>query len=222
MPHYTRWLSKQTWWKEYCIFKNIFHYYHIFPSSIQSTISNQQTWQIWGNGVSWLSGCSPVNYQSRVKTTTNWQMKIIKIKTRVEFKCGDTYHRRFFLCSSNFNSLWPDDAMDPVQYWFRLCLNTLRPGQNYRHFANDIFKCIFLNGNVWISLKISLKFVPEVRISNIPALVQKMAWRRQGDKPSSEPVMVSLLTRIYASLGLDELIEVYSTPIVSGDYTDLL
>ena len=26
--------------------------------------------------------------------------------------------------------------------------------------AVDIFKCIFLNENVWISIKISLKFVP--------------------------------------------------------------
>ena len=182
MPHYTRWLSKQTWWKEYCIFKNIFHYYHIFLSSIQSTFSTQQTWQIWGNDVSWLSGYSLVIYQSRVKLKTKWQMKIIKIKTRVEFKCGDAYHRRFFFqYKSNFNPLWPDDTMDPVQYWFRLCLNTLGPRQNYRHFANDIFKCIFLNENVWISLKISLKFFPNVLISNIPAWVQIMAWHRHGD-----------------------------------------
>ena len=74
--------------------------------------------------------------------------------------------------------------------------NTLRPRQNGRYFADDIFKCIFLNENAWISLKISLKFVPKVRISNIPALVQIMAWRRPGDKPLSEPVMVSLLTHI--------------------------
>ena len=31
-----------------------------------------------------------------------------------------------------------------------------------RHFADDIFKCIFLNEKVCISLKISLKFVPKV------------------------------------------------------------
>ena len=55
--------------------------------------------------------------------------------------------------------------------------------------ADDIFKCIFLNENVWISLKISLKFAPEVRIDNIPALVQIMAWRRIGDKPLSEPIL---------------------------------
>ena len=57
-------------------------------------------------------------------------------------------------------------------------------------------KSIFLNENARTSLKISLKFVPKVRINNIPALVQIMAWRRPGDKPLSEPMMVSLRTHI--------------------------
>ena len=75
-------------------------------------------------------------------------------------------------------------------------LNTLRPRQNGRRFADDTFKRIFLNENVRISIKISLKFVPYGPMNNIPALVQIMAWRRSGDKPLSEPMMVSLLTRI--------------------------
>ena len=75
-------------------------------------------------------------------------------------------------------------------------VNTLRPRQNGRNFADDIFKCIFLNENVWISIKISLKFVPKGPINNIPALVQIMAWRRPGDKPLSQPMLVSLPTHI--------------------------
>ena len=67
-------------------------------------------------------------------------------------------------------------------------VNTLRPRHNGRHFADDIFKCIFLNENAWISLKISLKFVPRVQINNNPAMVQKMAWRQTGNKPLSEPM----------------------------------
>ena len=74
--------------------------------------------------------------------------------------------------------------------------NTLRPRQNGRHFPDDIFIYIFLNENVWISIKISLKFVPKGPINKIPALVQIMAWRRPGDKPLSEPVVVSSLTHI--------------------------
>ena len=132
------------------------------------------------------------------------------------------------------------------------CINALRPRQNRRHFADDIFKCISVNENVWIPIKISEiaggirltslywtadlpassnssllktltqwgpekiaaifqtifsnvfssmkmyspKFVSEVRINNIPALVQIMASRRPGDKPLSEPMTVSLLTLI--------------------------
>ena len=38
--------------------------------------------------------------------------------------------------------------------------------------------------------------VLKVRMNNIPALVQIMAWRRPGDKPLSGPMMVSLLTYI--------------------------
>ena len=75
-------------------------------------------------------------------------------------------------------------------------LNTLRPRQNGRHFADDMFKWIFLNENVWITIEISLKFVPKGSINNNPALFQIMAWRRPGDKPLSEPMMVSLVTHI--------------------------
>ena len=77
-----------------------------------------------------------------------------------------------------------------------LYINSLRPRQNGRHFADDVFKCIFLNENVWILLKISRKFVPKGPINNIPSLVQIMAWRRPGDKPLSESMMDSLLTHI--------------------------
>ena len=65
-----------------------------------------------------------------------------------------------------------------------------------RHFADDTFDCFFVNENVRISIKFSLKFVPKGPINNIPALVQIMAWRRSGDKPLYEPMMVSLLTHI--------------------------
>ena len=68
--------------------------------------------------------------------------------------------------------------------------NSLRSRQNRRHFADDVFKCNFLNENVWIPIKNSLKFVPRGPFNNIPALVQIMAWRRTGDKPLSEPMMI--------------------------------
>ena len=99
------------------------------------------------------------------------------------------------------------DNLNPI--WVRLlgrsqlsnpsdlpCFNTLRPRQDGRHFADDVLKCIFMNENVWISLKIPLKFVPRGPINNIPALVQIMAWRRPGDRPLSEPMLVFVPTHI--------------------------
>ena len=52
-------------------------------------------------------------------------------------------------------------------------LKTLRPRQNGRHFADNIFKCIFLNANYCIIL---LKCFSKCPIDNKSALVQVMAW----------------------------------------------
>ena len=86
-----------------------------------------------------------------------------------------------------------------ILWCFESFFNTLRPRQNGRQFTDGIFKYIFLNENVWIPIKISLKFVPKGPINNIPSLVQIMVWRRPGAKPFSEPMMVSLLTHICVS-----------------------
>ena len=64
------------------------------------------------------------------------------------------------------------------------------PGQNGRHFADDIFRCHFVNEKLCILIKISLKFVPKGPTDNYPALVQIMAWRRIGDTPLSEPILI--------------------------------
>ena len=92
--------------------------------------------------------------------------------------------------------MWPltsnKTGLMPVPF----TLNTWWPKQNGLHFTDDTFKRIFLNENVRISIKISLKFVSKGPINNIPALVQIMAWRRPGDKPLSETILASLLMHI--------------------------
>ena len=133
---------------------------------------------------------------------------------RLNKRLSKQSRRRWFETPSR--SLWPhcnDWQIVNLQFHTMFCLwwrgmphpyapsgdraiNTLRPRQNGRHFPDDIFKCIFFNENVWIAIKISLKFVPKGPINNIPALVQIMAWRRPDDKPLSEPMMVSLPTHI--------------------------
>ena len=71
-------------------------------------------------------------------------------------------------------------------------INTFSQRQNGRNFADDIFKCIFLNENVWFPINISLKFVAKCLIDNFSALVQIIAWCRPVDTPLSETMIVSL------------------------------
>ena len=80
-------------------------------------------------------------------------------------------------------------------WWTFEGINTMRLRQHGHHIPDDILKQIFINENIWISIEISLKFVPMYPINNIPALVQIMVWRRPV-KPSSEPMMVILLMHI--------------------------
>ena len=71
----------------------------------------------------------------------------------------------------------------------RRTFNSSLPGQNGRHFADDIFKCIFLNEKLCILTRTSPKFVPEGPVDNTSASVHVMAWRRTGDKPLHEPML---------------------------------
>ena len=82
-------------------------------------------------------------------------------------------------------------------------LNTLRPRKDGRHFPDDIFKCIFVNEMVWITIYILLKLFPKGPTNNIPALVQIMAWRRPGTSHYLNQWWLSYW-RIYASLSLNE------------------
>ena len=58
--------------------------------------------------------------------------------------------------------------------------------------ADDIFKSIF-NESVWISITISLKFVPQGPIDYKSALVQVMAWHRTGEKPLPESMLTEFI-----------------------------
>ena len=99
---------------------------------------------------------------------------------------------------------WAHTYTDPCLYallsslhcCFEYFVNTLRPRQNGRHFPDNIFKWIFFNENLLISIKISLTFVPKGSIKNISALVQIMALHQSGDKPLSKTMMVILLMHI--------------------------
>ena len=81
-----------------------------------------------------------------------------------------------------------ESTMVQIAAW----VNTMRLKQYGRHFPDSIFKCIFFNENVSLSIKFSLTFVPKIWINNTPTLVQIMTWCWPGDKPLFEPMMASL------------------------------
>ena len=120
-----------------------------------------------------------------MKIKPRWHTCIVFLPPRCSFT---SFHWRYTQCKGLRYTASPRITV--------LFVNTLRPRRNEQYFADDIFKRIFFNENVWISIEISLKFVHKGPINNIPALVQIMAWRRSGDKSLSEPMMVSLPTHI--------------------------
>ena len=61
--------------------------------------------------------------------------------------------------------------------------------------AGDIFKWILRNGNVWISIKIWLKFVTKGPVNNIPALFQIMLGAGQAHICVTRPHRVNLLNK---------------------------
>ena len=100
--------------------------------------------------------------------------------------------------------------------------NTLRPRRNGQHFPDNIFKHIFFNENVWISIKSSLKFVPKGPINNIALLVQIMACRLVGAKPLSELMMVMLPMHICVTRPLWVKKGPYDTSSSNGHQGDIL
>ena len=84
--------------------------------------------------------------------------------------CVILYSFQHNTCISILNSI-----SKTLQLLLYNVFGTSRPTQNYQHFTDDIF-------NAFSGMKISL--------------VQIMAWRRPGDKPLSEPLMIISLTHI--------------------------
>ena len=94
----------------------------------------------------------------------HWCLYFYQKDFTVMYSCIFTYECVFYYVPGQ---RWPNKQVKSIN----LKVNTLRPTQNGRHFPDDSFKCIFLNKNVLIFIKISLKFIPKGSINNIPVLV---------------------------------------------------
>ena len=80
-------------------------------------------------------------------------------------------------------------------------INSSPPGQNGRHFADDIFKRIFMNVKSCILIPVSLQFVTEGPIDIQSALVQVMAWHPTGDKPLPTSIHVCATRERWVHVG---------------------
>ena len=79
-----------------------------------------------------------------------------------------------------------------IKLLYNCVINSSPPGENGRHFAGDIFRCIFVNETFCILIKISLKFVPKDPNDNTTALIWKMAWGQIVNKPLPEPTLTQI------------------------------
>ena len=152
-------------------------------------------------GNSPVTGDFPAQMASNAENVSIWWRhhavaEGINILHVYEF-CSKINNQTFNMLTGNTFQQWNGKYSIVLHIDLKTQMTTyMRPKQNGRHFADDIFKCTFLNENVWIPIKISLKFVPLGPINNIPSLVQILAWRRPGDKPLSRAMMVRLPTHI--------------------------
>ena len=112
-------------------------------------------------------------------------------------------HNRFY----RYNEFsWQTCFDHHVESFICICyFNTLRPRQNVRHFPDDIFKCIFLNKNIYeFWLKFHLSCFPTVQLTVFQHWIRK--WLDAGQATNHYLNQWCLVYwRIYASLGHNDL-----------------
>ena len=161
--------------------------------------------------------------QSHVKYHLIYQISIKRYRFTYRIDQTDRYAALIFKCIFLNENAWTLIKHDDVTKWkhfpcywpfvrgiHRSPVNSPRKVQWHGALMFPLI-CAWING--WVdnhevgdrrryhtyydfSVMISLKLFPKGPISNISSLVQIMAWCCPGDKPLSEPTMVSLPTHI--------------------------
>ena len=86
------------------------------------------------------------------------------------------------------------------KWWALYFIYTLRPEQDGHHFADDIFKCIFLGKkNYCISIQIMMRLIPKGPIESKWVWVQVMAWCLFSANPLLKPIVTQFTDHIYVS-----------------------
>ena len=104
----------------------------------------------------------------------------------------DYFNELGLLCSgavfnSNISNGWKSLSADILTHWG---WDKMRSSFSRQHFQMDFLEWKLFELKFYCSLFLGSP------INNIPALFQIMAWRRSGNKPLSESMMVSLLMLI--------------------------
>ena len=109
-------------------------------------------------------------------------------------------------CSQVATSLWKSQTSAYLTSNRLNLFNSSPLGQNGRNFADDIFKCIFLNENVRISIQFALESIPKGPIDNkcsigsgnglSPVWRQAITWTIvdpciRGDELKAQPTIKS-------------------------------
>ena len=178
--------TRNVCWAFYLIFGNIFDSPHLLDSWREFLIKPPH---IWNDDTSRLVTECMIGFRQNLKLSDNYW--------NCDFSLTPCLSQHVFpICSLILYHFTIDHGYPwykgmtyngfSVKFW---SWNIWARDKRDAIFVDDIFKCNFLNENVWFPIKISPKCVPKCPINNIPALVQIMAWRRTGDKPLSEPMM---------------------------------
>ena len=129
------------------------------------------------------NGLSPDRRQAIIGL--NAEILLIGLFGRNKFQ-WNLYRNSYIFIQQNVlqNVVWEMSAI----LYRPLCVNALKPRQNGRHFATNLFKYIFWYESCCLN-KNSTKFVVMGSMKNTPVLVRTVVWRRAGGKPLSESMI---------------------------------
>ena len=163
-------------------------------ASFLHTVVNEKASSLWKLArflVKWspdVVGASPVGAAPTTSSFPTWHQPLMDRADTKSARQDEKHLSCVIWCvytrgfTVMYSSLLLELCTHTRAWLFNLVLVPSKGSNSYRHIDSvthwgrdktaaillkDIFKCIFLNENVWISIKISLKFVPKGPISKI-------------------------------------------------------